>query len=88
MFDIGLDATSQMYEMSKYIHNNSNCKLLWASPRMSYDFVLANNANCDIITMSMPLYKKLNLLNKDPKEYSLETVKMFYNDALEANYSF
>ena len=55
---------------------------------MSYDLFSANEVGCDIITMSMPLYKKLNLFNKKPNEYSLETVKMFFDDAKNSGYSF
>jgi transaldolase len=29
---------------------------------------------------------KLNLINKDPESFSLETVKMFYRDACAAGY--
>ena len=88
LYDIGIDAKEKMSEMGNFIHENSNCKILWASPRMSYDLFAANEVNCDIITMSMPLYKKLNLFNKDPAEYSLETVKMFFEDAKNSGYSF
>jgi len=32
------------------------------------------------------ILKKLPLIGKDLDEYSLETVKMFYNDAQQAGY--
>ena len=41
----------------------------------------------DIITMNASMYKKMSLFDKEPLEYSLETVKMFYDDAVKANYS-
>ena len=88
LYDIGIDAKDKMKEMGSFIHDNSNCKLLWASPRMNYDLISANEVNCDIITMSMPLYKKLILFGKSSKEYSLETVKMFFEDAKNSKYSF
>lgn len=62
-------------------------ELLWASPRELYNIVEADNAKCDIITVSHDLLSKLNLLGKDLTEFSLETVKMFYNDAKSAGYS-
>lgn len=88
LYDIGLDAKKLMEEMGKYIHDESNCRLLWASPRMSFDLFSAHNAKTDIITMSMPIYEKLVLINKDPIDYSLETVKMFFDDAKKSGYIF
>ena len=32
------------------------------------------------------ILKKLELVGRDLKEYSLDTVKMFYNDALKSGY--
>jgi len=88
LFDIGLDATKLMREMSLYIHDNSQCNLLWASPRMHYDVISAQVADCDIITMTNSMYKKMSLLGTNPEKYSLETVKMFFNDAVTSGYKF
>tara|TARA_B100000575_G_C23093526_1_gene630533 strand:- start:703 stop:1398 length:696 start_codon:yes stop_codon:yes gene_type:complete len=81
LFDVGLDAKKIMQEMAEYIHSNSNCSLLWASPRMHYDAISAEDINCDIITMTYAMYKKMSLIGKSPEEYSVETVKMFFDDA-------
>ncbi len=81
LFDIGLDGKKLMKEMAEYIHDNSQCSLLWASPRMHYDAISAQDVDCDIITMTNSMYKKMSLIGKTPEEYSVETVKMFYNDA-------
>jgi transaldolase len=86
IFDIGYDAVSYTKEISEFIHNESNCKSLWASPRMSYDLINACHAKCDIITMSPTLIKKIALFEKSSEEYSLETVKMFFNDAMSSGY--
>jgi len=86
LYDIGINAAPLLKEMATYIHSNSDCNLLWASTRMHYDYITANECNCDIITMSTPMYKKINLIGKDPLDYSLETVKMFFKDAKESNY--
>ena len=86
LFDIGLDAKKLMKEMSEYIHDNSQCSLLWASPRMHYDAISAQDVDCDIITMTNSMYKKMSLIGKTPEEYSVETVKMFYNDALASGF--
>ena len=73
--------------MSELVHQNSECKILWASPRMVYDIINACNANCDIITMQSSLIKKLSLFGKTPNEYSMDTVKMFYRDAVAAGFN-
>ena len=86
IFDIGLNAIDITGEISEMVHANSNCKVLWASPRMVYDIINACDANCDIITMQSSLIKKLSLFDKTPNEYSMDTVKMFYNDAAESGY--
>lgn len=87
LFDIGLNAVTITKSISKLVHGNSSCKVLWASTRMLYDIHNAINAECDIITIGTPFIKKLNLFDKSPGEYSLETVKMFYEDAVNAKYS-
>ena len=86
LYDIGVDAAKIIRKVSEYVHQNSNCELLWASPRMSYDIISAIECGCDIITMPNNLIKKLELFNLSPDEYSLQTVKMFYNDAIRSNY--
>lgn len=88
IFDIGLNAVTITKEISDLVHNNSQCKVLWASTRMSYDINNAINSNCDIITMSKQFIDKLSIFHKSPEEYSLETVKMFYKDAVDAKYNF
>jgi transaldolase len=61
-------------------------EVLWASPRSVYNYYEAMRCGCDIITMTPDLIKKLSLKDKDLTEYSLETVKMFFNDAQSAGY--
>ena len=53
---------------------------------MVYDLINACTAHCDIITMQSDLIKKLPLFEKNPEEYSLDTVKMFYRDAVESGF--
>ena len=64
----------------------SNVKILWASPREIYNVYEADQIGCHIITISQDILKKLELKNKNLTEYSLETVKMFYDDAKIAGY--
>ena len=88
LFDIGINAVKVTKEMAEIVHEQSNCKVLWASSRQVYDIKNATVAGCDIITMPPSLIKKLHLFNKTPEEYSLDTVKMFFRDSQEAGYEF
>ena len=58
--------------------------ILWASPRQVYDIYQADSIGCDIITVTPDLLKKLSLFDKNLHEYTIETVKMFYNDAVKS----
>jgi len=88
LFDIGIDAIAATKTIVDLVHSQSKCLVLWASPRMVYDFKNASSAGCDIITMAPGLIRKLDLFNKSPEEYSLDTVKMFYSDAEASAYEF
>ena len=48
---------------------------------MSYDYLTSIEVGCHIITMQGQQIKKLKLFGKKLEDYSLETVKQFYNDA-------
>ena len=86
IFDCGEDANKIMKDMCKYVNDNSKCKVLWASPRMAYDYINAINCGAKIITMQLSQIKKLKMFKKDLKEHSLETVKQFFQDAKESGY--
>jgi hypothetical protein len=47
----------------------------------------ADAIGCHIITVTNDILKKLELIDKDLHEYSLDTVKMFREDAVKANYT-
>ena len=63
-----------------------NVEVLWASTREIFNIKQAIDANCDIITVPDNLLAKLNLLGKDLKEFSRETVQQFYDDAIASQY--
>lgn len=64
-----------------------NVEVLWASCREVYNIVEAADVGCHIITVPNSILAKLKLTNKDLTEYSLETVKMFYNDAVRSGFT-
>ena len=63
-----------------------NIQILWASTRESLNIFQAQKINCDIITVTTDILSKINIFGYDLKKYSLDTVKMFYNDATKAGY--
>lgn len=85
--DTGIDPMEIMSESSKIIKDYENAELLWASPREILNIFQAISSNCDIITVPDNLLSKLNNIGKSLEDFSLETVKMFYNDAINAGYS-
>ena len=84
--DAGIDPVPVMKEILYLLKEYPNIELVWASPREVYNIVQANDIKCHIITVTNDLLKKLPLIGKDLNEFSLDTVKMFYNDAKEAGY--
>tara|TARA_B110000438_G_scaffold297687_1_gene344495 strand:- start:507 stop:1211 length:705 start_codon:yes stop_codon:yes gene_type:complete len=85
--DAGQDPVPIMTEVVNILKDYPNIKLIWASPRELYNVVQADLLGCHIITATNNILKKLPTLGKDLDQFSLETVKMFYNDATEAGYT-
>ena len=84
--DTGVDPVPLMREASSILKDRPNAELLWASPREVLNVLQAEQSGCHIITAAKDILAKLPLLGKDLKDYSLETVKMFWNDAKAAGY--
>jgi transaldolase len=61
-------------------------ELIWASPRELLNIFQADDIGCQVITVTNDILKKLSLVGYDLNEYSLDTVKMFYNDAIAAGF--
>ena len=62
-------------------------ELIWASPRELLNIFHAEAIGCHVITVTSDVLAKLPLVGKDLDEYSLDTVKMFYNDAKAAGFT-
>ena len=84
--DTGIDPMPIMKEAVQLSKSKSSVEILWASPRELLNLIQANDIGCHIITMPNDLINKISLIGKDLDEYSLETVLMFYNDALKADF--
>ena len=84
--DTGKDPIPLMKECLKEMKINSKSELLWASPRELLNIIQAEQIGCHIITVSKDIINKLQFINHNLEEYSLDTVKMFYKDAVDANF--
>ena len=77
-----------MKQSAEIVKRNGNAELLWASSRELLNIIQAEECGCDIVTVTNDIIKKLPMIGKDLTELSLDTVKMFYNDASSAGYKF
>ena len=86
--DMGIDASKEILKISKLLKKKrSKCRLLWASTRQIYDLILAENCGCKIITISPSIYEKKINFKRNWREYSLSTVRDFYKDAKDCNFT-
>ena len=76
-----------MAEAVDILRIEPNAELIWASPRELLNVFQADAIGCHIITVTHDILKKLSLVGKDLDDYSLDTVKMFYDDACAAGFS-
>jgi transaldolase len=84
--DTGIDPLPVMREALQILAPLPRAELLWASPREVLNVYQADEVGCHIITATADILSKLALTGKDLREYSLETVRMFYADAQAAGY--
>ncbi len=85
--DTGVDPEPLMAEAVRIMRSRPKAELIWASPRELLNVFQAERVGCHIITATNDILKKLSLVGKDLGHYSLETVKMFYEDAQAAGYN-
>lgn len=86
--DAGFDPMPIIERAIENARHLPNVKILWASPREIYNLVQAENLGCHIITMTPDLWKKIDSIGKDLSQFSLETVRMFFNDATSSGFKF
>jgi transaldolase len=90
--DAGVDPEGVVTRSQLMRHDYSDCTIdniefLWASPREVFNYVQADKSGCDIITMTPELIKKMDGFEKSLYAVSLDTVKMFYKDALTSGFT-
>ena len=84
--DTGTDPVPMMTEAVKLLKSLPASELIWASPRELLNIFQADGIGCQIITVTNDILKKLSLIDYDLNQYSLDTVKMFYKDAVDAGF--
>lgn len=86
--DAGVDPEPIIESSRKMVDAvSSNWEILWASPREVFNIVQAERSGAHIITATPDILIKRKLFGKDLVEYSLETTRMFINDAKSAGYT-
>jgi transaldolase len=85
--DTGVDPVPLMREAVEILKVNATAELLWASSREAYNIFQADAVGCHVITVTNDILQKLSLVGYDLGEYSLDTVKMFRDDARTAGFS-
>ena len=84
--DTGRDPVPLMREAAAICADKPKSMLLWASPRELLNIFQAEECGCDIITCTGEILKKLSMVGQPLDELSLDTVKMFFNDAAAAGF--
>ena len=85
--DTGRDPVPLMAEAVDILRDAPRAELIWASPRELLNIFQADAIGCHIITVTNDILKKLALVGKELDDYSLDTVKMFFEDGRKAGFS-
>jgi len=84
--DTGRDPMPLMKEAAGICKQAPKAELLWASCRELLNIFQADECQCKIITVPHDILKKLNMVGKELSDVSLDTVKLFYQDATKAGF--
>lgn len=84
--DTGVDPVPLMAKAVEILKISPAAELIWASPRELLNIFQADEIGCQIITVTNEILRKLDLVGYDLNSYSLDTVKMFYSDAVAAGF--
>jgi len=85
--DTGVDPVPLMAAAVQVLKTCPKAELIWASPREVLNIFHADSIGCHVVTATHDILRKLPLVGYNLDEYSLDTVRMFYRDAVEAGFS-
>jgi transaldolase len=84
--DTGYDPVPLMKSSVEALKKAPASELIWASPRELLNIFQAEAVGCHVITVTDEILNKLKFIGYDLEQYCLDTVKMFYSDAIAAGY--
>ena len=85
--DTGVDPLPVMKQCLNMMKSNKLSELIWASPRELLNIFQADEIGCHVITVTPEILSKIKFVGYDLSEFSLDTVKMFYKDSIDAGFS-
>lgn len=85
--DTGVDPLPIMRNCLEITSQMKSIKLIWASPRELLNIFQADSIGCHIITATKDILNKIPKIGYDLDSYSLDTVNMFYRDAVASKYA-
>jgi transaldolase len=85
--DTGVDPVPLLKQAVEMLKPIPATGLIWASSRELLNIFQAEAAGCHAITLTTDILSKLSLLGHDLAEFSLETVRMFRDDAESAGFT-
>jgi transaldolase len=85
--DTGVDPMPLMRAAVAQFKDLPGIRILWASPRETLNIYQAEDCGCHIITATDELISRLKQHGKSLREFSLETVRMFHDDARRAGFA-
>ena len=86
--DTGKDPEAIMRASKELLADLPKAELLWASVREVLNIIQADDCGCDIVTVPHDILNKaLKLVGMDLEALSLDTVKMFAQDAEKAGFT-
>ena len=84
--DTGRNPIPIIQESLEILKSNNLAEVIWASPRELLNIFQASEVGCHVITATTDILKKLELVGYNLEAYSLDTVKMFRDDAIKSNF--
>lgn len=82
----GIDPEPTMKYAVELTQDAELIEILWASSREVFNIIQAERTGTHIITLAPNLLSGMKDLGKNLDDFSLDTVKMFYKDAVEAGF--
>ena len=86
MSDSGKDPVPIFKKSISFTKKNKNIEILWASTREAYNFIQAQQLNCNIITMPPKIINQIGKFGKSFNSLTLDTVKGFLKDSKKSKF--